>query len=83
MPSAGFRVEGAGYVSVSFLPEGRATSPDALLSAAVGLASDDGENVEYDRALAELLADTVFAVEGEPLDVTAAAILGRIRAAKA
>lgn len=52
-----------------------------LVEIAARLASEDGENVEYDRALAELIADS-FTQDETPLDEAAAAALVEIREAQ-
>jgi len=52
---------------------------DEMVEIAAMLASDDGENVEYDRGMAELIADSVGAIEGMPLDERAPQVLADIR----
>ena len=52
----------------------RTTTREDVIWVARGLLSgEDSPNREYDRALAELIAD-VFEVPGVPLDVTAAQV---------
>lgn len=52
---------------------------DDIVNDAALLASEDGENDEYDRGMAELIAATIGAVPGLPLDERAAQVLADIR----
>jgi hypothetical protein len=42
------------------ISKGKMVTVGDLIALARGLRSDDGENVEYDRALVELIADVVY-----------------------
>lgn len=57
------------------------TSRDDLIEIAAHLASEDGENIEYDRALSELIADT-FLQDETPLEAAADLVLQEIREAQ-
>jgi hypothetical protein len=50
----------------------------AFIETAAGLASEDGENPEYDRGMAELIADS-FGIPGMPLDERTKTVLAEIR----
>lgn len=57
------------------------TSKDDLIEIAARLASEDGENEEYDRALSELIADA-FLQDETPLKAAAELVLTDIRLAQ-